>query len=228
MHSLGSSPRNYIISFSGLDGSGKSTQIDSLCARLKADGQSVAVVRFWDDVACLTFMRQTVGHKVFKGDTGVGSPEAPIVRRDKNVQSPAMSALRLVLYSLDAFSLWRAVRKARRSQSTVTIFDRFSYDELANLTLGNAIVRWFVRQVICIVPAPDISYLLDAIPEQAFLRKPEYPLTFLRTNRLAYLHLSTLIPGITVVPPMPVDDVREAVLSQARKVLSRPLSKPAS
>ena len=86
--------RTIFVSFSGVDGAGKSTQIENLVAHLVRDGLRVQVVRFWDDVARLKGIRETSGHKIFKGDKGVGTPSAPINRRDKNVQSPWMTCVR--------------------------------------------------------------------------------------------------------------------------------------
>jgi len=91
------SVRTNFVSFSGIDGAGKSTQIDALCARLRQEGLRVETVKFWDDIARLKGIRETTGHKVFKGDKGVGSPEAPIVRRDKNVQSWTMTSVRFFI-----------------------------------------------------------------------------------------------------------------------------------
>ena len=41
------------VSFSGIDGAGKSTQIANLRARLQDAGMRVALITFWDDVARL-------------------------------------------------------------------------------------------------------------------------------------------------------------------------------
>ena len=43
--------RTNLVSFSGIDGSGKSTQIDALRAQLEIDGQRVLLIWFWDDFA---------------------------------------------------------------------------------------------------------------------------------------------------------------------------------
>ena len=83
--------RTNFVSFSGIDGSGKSTQIDALCGRLEQDGRHVVLIRFWDDIAKLTGLRETAGHRIFKGDKGIGHPSAPINRRDKNVKSWPMT-----------------------------------------------------------------------------------------------------------------------------------------
>jgi thymidylate kinase len=51
MRALRKIRRTSFVSFSGIDGAGKSTQIDALCLRLKGDGLRVLLIRFWDDIA---------------------------------------------------------------------------------------------------------------------------------------------------------------------------------
>lgn len=207
------------ISFSGIDGAGKSTQIQALCAKVNEGGLRLKVIRFWDDVAQLTGLRESTGHKVFKGDKGVGTPSAPINRRDKNVQSWSMTCVRLCVYLVDAVSVRRMMTKALHADADVIIFDRFIYDELANLSLRNPLMRAYVRLIMTFVPKPHISYLLDADPAQARARKPEYPLAFLYTNRQSYLTLSSLIGGITVIPPMQIEAAEREILKHAMKQL---------
>ena len=212
--------RTNLVSFSGIDGSGKSTQIEALRARLETDGLRVLLIRFWDDIARLTGLREEAGHRIFKGDKGVGSPSAPINRRDKNVRSWFMTGVRLFLYFLDAVSVRFAVKRALRSEADLVIFDRYTYDELANLTLRNPAIRAYVRLIMNLVPKLDICYLLDADPVQARARKPEYPLEFLQANRQSYLTLSDLTGGMTIIAPMSVKKVELAVLKHALEELT--------
>jgi thymidylate kinase len=202
-----------------MDGAGKSTQIHNLRTRLADAGLRVSIVTFWDDVARLTQLRETSGHTLFKGEKGVGSPDAPINRRDKNVRSWPMTAVRYFLYLVDAVSLRLVVKKALKSDADFIIFDRYAYDELANLTLSNPLTRLYVRFIMWVVPRPHVSYVLDADPVQARARKPEYPLEFLYFCRASYLALNDLIGGMTVIPPMPVQDVAREVLRHAQEQL---------
>jgi thymidylate kinase len=220
MHALRNDRRATLVSFSGIDGSGKSTQIEALCLRLKERGLRVLLVRFWDDVAMLTRIRERTGHTIFKGDKGVGSPLRPISRRDKNVRSPYMTCVRLFLYFIDALSVRVAVDKASSSGAEVVIFDRYAYDELVNLTLSNPVSRAYVRTIMRIVPRPDISYLLEADPAKARARKPEYPLEFLHSNQQSYLTLSDIVGGMTVIAPMEIEDVKRAVFMHTQKKMS--------
>src|ERR1700744_521428 len=124
-----------LISFSGIDGAGKSTQIQALRSRIQEAGLRVLLITFWDDVARLTRLREVTGHTLFKGDKGVGTPAAPIVRRDKNVRSRLMTVVRLGLYFLDAVSLRIVIQRALRTPADLVICDRYIYDELANLAV---------------------------------------------------------------------------------------------
>jgi thymidylate kinase len=202
-----------LVSFSGIDGAGKSTQIANLRARLREAGLRVDLITFWDDVARMKRIREGAGHKLFKGDKGVGTPEAPIHRRDKNVSSPLMTLTRLGIYFLDAVSLRAMVAKALRSDVDFVIFDRYIYDELANLNLGNPAAQLYLRGIMKLAPKPQISFVLDADPAQARARKPEYPLEFVRSSRISYLKLSQLLEGITVIPPMPLEQAKAEVVT---------------
>lgn len=208
-----------LVSFSGIDGSGKSTQIEILHVRLRDAGFRVRRLEFWNDIAVLRQLREFSRSALLKGDAGVGAPGKPVDRRDKNVQTWYMNAFRFFLYFLDALWLNVVVIKNFRSNTDVVIYDRYLYDELANLPLRSSITRAYVRLLLKLASRPDIAYLLDADPVQARERKPEYPLEFVRSNRAAYLALSKLC-GLTVISPGPAAAVEEEVMQQLLKRLS--------
>jgi thymidylate kinase len=211
--------RKMFVSFSGVDGAGKSTQIAALRNWLEAQGLRVTTITFWDNIATLTGIREGAGHKVFKGEKGVGSPEAPVNRRDKNVQSWPMTCVRFCLYALDAVSTRIHVKRALKSNADFIIFDRYVYDQFANLRLRGGFVSAYVKALMKIVPRPDISYVLDADPDAARARKPEYPLDFIYINRRAYLDLADMIGGLTIIPAGPVQQMHADVLRHAFRVM---------
>jgi thymidylate kinase len=199
-----------LVSFSGIDGAGKSTQIESLCQLLQSSGLEFTRFAFWDDVVVFAKLREHASLKTFKGDKGVGSPEKPITRRDKNVRSWYLTAVRLWFYLIDTFSLCSLIARNADSDADFIIFDRYIYDELANLPLQSWFIRAYVRLLLMFIPKPDVALLLDAEPESATLRKPEYPLEFVRHNREAYMKLSRFV-GMTVVPALPIDQAAEFI-----------------
>jgi thymidylate kinase len=243
-----------LITFSGLDGSGKSTQIESLRAALHAVGLATRLLAFWDDVVVGVKYREGFVHKVYKSERGVGAPGKPVMRRDKNMRGWHLTIFRHFLYLLDAINLRRVIARERKAASRfskqrnltavnrggyawvgttgtgpidVILLDRYIYDELANLNLQNPLSRAFVRLVRSFTPRPDLAYLLDADPAAACARKPEYPLDFMKQCRRSYFELAGLVGAMTVIPNLDLHQARLAVLRAAEQRLAaagRPVS----
>jgi thymidylate kinase len=217
--------KTLLISFSGLDGSGKSTQISNLVRALHDSGYRTKQLAFWDNVVVGTRYREGFVHKAYKSQRGIGAPGKPVERRDKNVRRWYLTVARHLLYFVDAVNLRFVVGSARRSGASVVILDRYIYDELANLPLSSPLTRAYVRFVNWIVPRPDVAYLLDADPEAARARKPEYPVDFMRECRGAYKNLASIVGGITVIPPLELEAAKAAVLRAfEEKAVLRPVA----
>jgi thymidylate kinase len=207
-----------VVSFSGIDGAGKSTQIEALQRHLQQLGLHSNLYTFWDNVVVFPRLREHMSFKAFKGDKGIGRPDEPISRRDKNVTSWYITAIRLFLYLLDAYSLRMAVRASYEAGVDFIIFDRYIYDELANLPLNHRLILLYVRLLLPRIPQPDIAFIVDADPEAAHMRKPEYPLEFVRKNRDSYIALSRMVRGMTVLSPLSVEETTAKIketISQA-------------
>jgi thymidylate kinase len=202
-----------VVSFSGIDGAGKSTQIEMLRTSITQAGLGSNLLTFWDDVAMFSGFREMCSHLVFGGDKGVGSPEKPIERRDKNVSSWPAMLMRLFFYLFDGLNLSFKYAKAKRGTADVVIFDRYIYDELANLPLQQRLVRSYVRVMMKLIPKPDVAYIIDADPAQARLRKPEYPYEFLQRNRASYLELNRIDKVMTIIAPSSIVEAHSNVVA---------------
>lgn len=213
---MSSQTRPLLISFSGIDGAGKSTQIERLHARLQQAGLRVLRLAFWDNVVVLPRFRAGISHKVLGGELGIGSPEKPVARYDKNARKWYLMLARSPLYFFDVLSLRKVVTAARSRDADVIIFDRYIYDQLAVLP-GHALGRAYLRFLLNLAPRPDLAYLLDADPEAAIKRKPEYPLDFMRRYRKSYLKLAPLAPEMVVVPPLDVEGVERSIADEFTK-----------
>ena len=208
----GKHPRKpLLVSFSGVDGCGKTTQIQNVRALLARLGLSDTLVTFWDDVVVLSRYREGFVHVVYGSERGIGSPERPVNRRDKNVRAWYLTAMRHLLYLLDAIHLRLIVRRLRRSGCDAVIFDRYIYDEWANLPLDNPLTRLYLMMVKPLAPQPNLALLLDADPDEARARKPEYPVEFMHKCRRAYFELARILRNITAVPPLPLPDAKHEV-----------------
>lgn len=204
-----------IITFSGIDGAGKSTQIQKLREYLVSHGVAVRELTFWDNVVMFPGLRAGFSRRVLQSDGRIGSPEKPAERRDKNTQNAPLLLGRSVLYLFDVLSLRRVFNKAQAENSGVVIFDRFIYDQLAALPMRSWWARAFSRLLLRFAPKPDLSYVLDADPAIARARKPEYPLEFMYKYRTSYLELATMAP-LQVIQPGNVAEVHQEIVERFR------------
>lgn len=205
-----------MISFSGIDGAGKSTQIEKLRHYLRGAGISVRELTFWDNIAVFPSLRASFSRRILSSDGRVGRSKQPARRQDKNVQNWALLLARSALYFLDALSLRRAVGKAKHGSARVVVFDRYIYDQLAVLPMSSHLVRRYVQLLLKIAPRPDLSYLLDAVPEIALRRKPEYPLAFMHQYRLSYLQMCDFA-DLRLIDPGDIEDVHLAILERLKR-----------
>ncbi|HEU5400294.1 MAG TPA: thymidylate kinase [Terriglobales bacterium] len=212
-----------IVSFSGLDGAGKTTQIENLRALAHSLGLRDTLLAFWDNIVVLSRYREGFVHKVYGSERGIGAPDKPVERRDKNVRAWYLSLIRHGLYLLDALHLAWVIARARRLNLDLVIVDRYIYDELANLPLENPLTRIFVQFVKGLAPTPDIAFLLDADPVAARIRKPEYPVEFMQHSRRAYFMLAELLDNMTVIPPLPLSEAKHQVEQHFLRVLGQSL-----
>jgi thymidylate kinase len=207
-----------LISFSGIDGAGKSTQIQKFREYLSASGTAVTQLTFWDNVAVIPQVRAGFSRRVLQSDGNIGTPEHPANRHDKNTQNVLLLAGRSILHLFDVINLCRIVRKAKLEKAGVVVFDRYIYDQLAALPMQSMWARTLARILLRVAPKPDLSYVLDADPEVARARKPEYPLEFMRKYRSSYLELRRLA-NLKLISPGSVDDVHQAIVDAFRNCM---------
>lgn len=207
-----------LISFSGIDGAGKSTQIEKLRSYLVEAGVAVRELTFWDNVVMFPGLRSGFSRVVLQSDGSVGTPDRPANRNDKNAQSLPLLLGRAVLYIFDVMNLRNIVAKATSQDGGVVIFDRYIYDQLAAMPMDSWLARSYARLLLKLSPRPDISYVLDAIPEEARARKPEYPVDFMHRQRKSYMRLRQMA-GLQIIPAGGPEEVHAAILERFQKCL---------
>jgi len=207
-----------LISFSGIDGAGKSTQIEKLRSYLVEAGVAVRELTFWDNVVMFPGLRSGFSRVVLQSDGSVGTPDRPANRNDKNAQSLPLLLGRAVLYIFDVMNLRNIVAKATSQDGGVVIFDRYIYDQLAAMPMDSWLARSYARLLLKLSPRPDISYVLDAVPEEARARKPEYPVDFMHRQRKSYMRLRQMA-GLQIIPAGGPEEVHAAILERFQKCL---------
>jgi len=205
----------FLITFSGIDGGGKTTQISDLEAHLERSGLRVLRLSFWDHVAVWPHLRARVGDRALDlyqpRETG---RDAFAPRNHKHIRRWYLTAARSVLYLLDILRLRRLLASPDLKAFDVVIFDRYVYDQLANIDSRSFLVRLYRRMLLKLTKSPDLAFILDASPDAAFARKPEYPLEFMRRYRRNFLGLSALTPELIIISHSELDEVRSEIQSR--------------
>jgi thymidylate kinase len=194
-----------LVTFSGIDGAGKSTQINWICEQLAKRGCRIRRIAFWDDVAVMPNLRAGASFRFL--NKHVPGKDGAQLRSDKNVQKWYLTLIRALFYFLDSLSLRIVVLRAQSQNPDYIIVDRYIYDQLVQIRAQHWLARAFMRLLLRIAPSPQFPFILDASPDAAFRRKPEYPVAFMHEYRQAFLRLRTLVPRLIVVEPRSVDDV---------------------
>jgi thymidylate kinase len=212
--------RPFLISFSGIDGAGKTTQIEYLSAFLKEQRLRVLRLSFWDDVAVWSKMRAGVGDRSLdSGQANQTGENSFSPRNNKHVRKWYLSAARAGFYVLDVARLYRLLASEQVSTSDVVIFDRYIYDQIANIDSPSFATRSYSKMLLKQAPVPDLAFVIDASPDAAFARKPEYPLEFVHRNRKTFLQLQEIAPRLTIISQGEPEEVRSEIIfhiSQSR------------
>ncbi|MDA2912736.1 hypothetical protein MYX77_02035 [Acidobacteriia bacterium AH_259_A11_L15] len=192
-----------LITFSGLDGAGKTTLIREIKASLEGENRTVTVLTMYDDVALYSFLRSFrdgIKRAVRKGrgrplaGGAVSHEPRELISDDsdagwfpKAAYGVARSPfVRRCVYFFDLLIFLVRRVSEEKVKKNVVIMDRYFYDSLADVA-GTGWLGWlYIRFFLFIVPTPDVSVLVNVSAEEAFARKAEHPLDYLKGRRAIY------------------------------------------
>lgn len=207
-----------LITFSGLDGAGKSTLIDWLKGELERRHRVVTVLHMTDNVGVYATVRALRdGLRRLTGRKNVVEPDLPRMAGEvprQDTHGPVARRVRALLWWLRDTLLWnKPIRRAlypvdllifqafrfyiEALRGRVLVTDRYFYDTLVDVADDG---RWFwVRLLERVTPAPDVPVFLEISPEESFARKGEYTVPYLARRRAAYGAVQPLVARALVL-----------------------------
>ena len=190
-----------LITFSGLDGAGKSTLIEWLRSTLEKQDKRVAVFHMNDHVglyAYARFIRDKViggtgdsGARLTQGAEGSGDPlrsgrrgrlKAAAVRTRNAILWNKPLRRGIYLVDLFIFLFYRFYIEGLKKR--ILIMDRYFYDTLVDVADGR---HWLgLRLLKLLTPTPSVPIFLDISPEESYARKGEYSVAYLKRRWAIY------------------------------------------
>lgn len=223
-----------LITFSGLDGAGKSTLIEWLRDTLEQQNHPVAVFHMNDHVGAYAYLRAlrdrwlggppeapASAGQPRDGSRPVGAgPAAPPSLRERvwriRIAILWNKPLRRLLYLFDLSVFWIYRLRIEKLKRRILIMDRYFYDTLVDVADGR---HWFwIRLLERITPTPEVPVLLDISPEESYSRKGEYSVEYLRARWVAY---KTVFPWVRSAITLANRDLNVAKAQLQKVVLER-------
>ena len=158
-----------LITFTGLDGSGKSTQLDLLKTHLEQEGKKVAVFHAIEFSLANRITLALRGSKTF-----VPGKEKSVTRA-----SSFSLLLRKIFLLIDTLRFQSFTKKLKQNGIEFLLSDRYFFDTVVNIEyLGSSAPNSLAN----LIPAPDRAFYLRITPEEILKRDrvPEQGIEYLR------------------------------------------------
>lgn len=170
-----------LISFSGYDGVGKSTQVELLSKYFKSKGKKVYVT---EEMFGYFLLRSIIG--LLRSVTG--SQSAGPVKKNKNL----LPKLWFIPAFLDIWLMYFFKIRPILKKYDFIIADRFYTDIWVNLLYYGYLPKWaFI--LVKLLPKSDISILLMVDPEIVLKREREFSTSYYRVQSKIYKLLADQI-----------------------------------
>jgi thymidylate kinase len=193
-----------VITFSGLDGSGKTTVINSLKKKLEGKGLVVKTPTMYDDLSFYAILRSVRdGIRKFFGKNIELSKEMEL---DPNFDLHSESLvykvirykwLKAAVLPLDTLSIYLfLILKVKRND--VVLLDRTSYDYILDI-LPKKYKKLHLSIALFFSFRPSLSVFIDTPAQVSFDRKGEHTVEYLQWRSVVYTQIFNIIDGQIVI-----------------------------
>ena len=205
-----------LITFSGIVGSGKSTNAKHVFKFLQEQGYPVVYIRF----------RFLTWRKIFRPLPAKRkhrhAHKAAAKVHDKPLRCQPTVPLTLVrcLGYLWRMLVFRAFVQVRLRQK-IAIMDRFYYDSFTHYKLASRAERGYLWILKKALPVPDLALMLIAEPKVILRRRPHYDAGYVRELFLNYTQVAREFPNLMTIKTDHVDALTVAIVQHVHNALQR-------
>ncbi len=208
-----------LIAFSGLDGAGKSTQIERLTVRLR-DGRQQPVT-LWTRGGYTPFFN-ALKNGVRRIGRGSVLPESGhSQQRNQSFTNPQVRRLWLILAIFDLIWVYGVYVRWRCWRGRIVICDRYLWDTLIDFRLNfpqEHVERWWLWRLLkWVTPKPDVSWALLISVEESLRRSKQKNEPFPDLPQILEQRLSQY-EGLTPIAGWQVLDGRQPLEELATRI----------
>lgn len=193
-----------VVTFSGLDGAGKSTLIDSFKRSLESEGHSVTILTMYDDLSFYSLLRLIRDNirKVFGKNNDYKNEKAEDPNFDFHKDSKfyrviRSKALKVIVLPLDTLCIYLYL-VLRISRKEVVLLDRTSYDYILDFLPENY-TNFYISASLLFSFRPSLSVFVDTPAQVSFDRKGEFTVEYLSWRSVAYNDVFNMLKEVIIL-----------------------------
>jgi len=179
-----------LLTFSGLDGSGKTTIIGHIKDILNKTDKVCISYTIYFDISIYGIIRKIIPRSD-KKKTAIQSKNQNNNTMKETISNKLLLFFRnkftkLIIIYLDALISWVYVLYYCYIRKKILILDRYYYDFLIDIGLEGININKHYKYLSKIYPKPRLPIYIDINPSEAWNRKHEYNVEYLKEKRKYY------------------------------------------